>query len=216
MLLRIVLEIPPVPKQTARTSFLDQRGRMRERPVTFTPEETAAFQQQVWALASSHLAKAGIRRPAIPAPEPVFLAPIFYLDPQNAPKKYRELPYPTCKPDTSNLLKALEDGLTGVLWSDDSQVTLAMPMKLWAQEQTKPRIELWVADLEEMGELFPSLAESVPPPIGARLRGGCAWSRGSRSSTPTMLKHAGLGVGMLLATSALLHAVITTSATLAT
>jgi len=165
-------------------------------------------------LASSHLAKAGLRRPLVPSPEPVFLAPIFYLDRQNAPKKYRELPYPTCKPDTSNLLKALEDGLTGVLWSDDSQVTLAMPMKLWAQEGTKPRIELWVADLEEMGELFPSLAESVPPPIGERLRGGCAWRTGSRSRTPTTFALGEPVAGMTLITSALCVGAVMIAATL--
>ena len=37
--------------------------------------------------------------------------------------------YPTTKPDTTKLLRAVEDGLTGVVWRDDSQVVYTIASK---------------------------------------------------------------------------------------
>lgn len=45
----------------------------------------------------------------------------------NAPK-YHEV-----KPDTSNLLKAVEDALTGVLWHDDSQLSIVVATKQYSE-----------------------------------------------------------------------------------
>lgn len=39
--------------------------------------------------------------------------------------------YPTVKPDTTKLLRAAEDALTGVVWRDDSQVVMQFAEKVY-------------------------------------------------------------------------------------
>lgn len=41
----------------------------------------------------------------------------------------KKRPHPTCKPDLDNLIKAAKDGLKGIAWHDDSQVTIIMAKK---------------------------------------------------------------------------------------
>lgn len=40
-------------------------------------------------------------------------------------------PYPTTKPDTVKLARAVEDALTGIVWTDDSQVVEHVLQKRW-------------------------------------------------------------------------------------
>jgi Holliday junction resolvase RusA-like endonuclease len=53
--------------------------------------------------------------------------------------------YPANKPDTSKLVRALEDALTGVLWRDDSQVVTQHVAKRWgvpgADVEVRPMAE---------------------------------------------------------------------------
>lgn len=48
---------------------------------------------------------------------------------------------PTVKPDVSNVLKAVEDALNGVLWADDVQIVKATVEKIYA---TQPHMTLGV------------------------------------------------------------------------
>lgn len=41
--------------------------------------------------------------------------------------------YPTTRPDTVKLTRAVEDALTGVLWRDDSQVVEHLLFKAWGE-----------------------------------------------------------------------------------
>ena len=41
---------------------------------------------------------------------------------------------PVSKPDIDNLLKAIQDALTGVLWADDAQVVTGIAMKYYDDE----------------------------------------------------------------------------------
>lgn len=51
--------------------------------------------------------------------------------------------YPTSKPDTSNIIKAIEDGANGILWVDDSQVVDTVASKRYGT----PRAEVEVRSL---------------------------------------------------------------------
>lgn len=46
------------------------------------------------------------------------------------------------KPDTSNLLKLLEDSLTGVAWHDDAQVNRLTAVKVWSPAEPFSRISI--------------------------------------------------------------------------
>lgn len=48
---------------------------------------------------------------------------------------------PTTKPDADNVIKAIGDGLNGVVWRDDSQVTDVITRKRYAQ---KPQVRVQI------------------------------------------------------------------------
>ena len=52
---------------------------------------------------------------------------------------------PTTKPDLSNYVKGIEDGLNGILWKDDSLIVSESCHKFYSDQ---PRIELTVWTLE--------------------------------------------------------------------
>jgi Holliday junction resolvase RusA-like endonuclease len=51
---------------------------------------------------------------------------------------------PTSKPDLDNLIKAVKDGINGVVWRDDSQVVELVAVKKYDQN---PRVEVEVVEL---------------------------------------------------------------------
>lgn len=55
-------------------------------------------------------------------------------------------------PDTSNLLKALEDALNGTLWKDDAQVAEVHAYKVVAAGDEQPHVEVAVTLLERPAE----------------------------------------------------------------
>ena len=63
----------------------------------------------------------------------------YIVVPKSWPKWKRELALsgriePTCKPDLDNIEKAIKDGLTGIVWHDDSQVVSGQKNKFYAEE----------------------------------------------------------------------------------
>lgn len=50
----------------------------------------------------------------------------------------------TKKPDASNIVKAVEDAFNGVVWNDDSQISLLTAQKLYS---TDPRVEVRVSQI---------------------------------------------------------------------
>lgn len=52
-------------------------------------------------------------------------------------------------PDTSKLIRALEDALTGVVWVDDSQVCWLEAHKLWLPRGEPGQTMVWVRPLSE-------------------------------------------------------------------
>lgn len=58
--------------------------------------------------------------------------------------------YPTIMPDLTKLIRATEDGLTGVIWKDDSQVVAQQTFKLYADPPNKPGVLIRVEQLTEI------------------------------------------------------------------
>lgn len=67
--------------------------------------------------------------------------------------KGRATPFPISKPDTTKLVRALEDALTGIIWTDDARIVDQHAKKRWGERD------------EVLVEVAPmlTLAESVTP-----------------------------------------------------
>ena len=90
--------------------------------------------------------------------EPVLLTLVFYRPRpkghygtgRNANRLKDSAPtYPSPKPDLTKLLRATEDGLTKIIWKDDSQVCAQQTFKLYADDEHKPGVLIRVEKLEE-------------------------------------------------------------------
>lgn len=91
--------------------------------------------------------------------EPLLLTLVFYRPRpkghfgtgRNASRLKDSAPaYPTTMPDLTKLIRATEDGLTGVIWKDDSQVVAQQTFKLYADEPHKPGVLIRVEQLTEI------------------------------------------------------------------
>jgi Holliday junction resolvase RusA-like endonuclease len=51
-------------------------------------------------------------------------------------------PWPTTKPDASKLVRAIEDALTGVVWTDDAQVVEQLATKRYGEPEGA-HVEVW-------------------------------------------------------------------------
>lgn len=118
----------PVGKQSVRVSMVGGFARK------YMPTKTRDYE----ALAAHEAAHAMGNRP--PTDKPVELKlQIFMAIPKAWSKKKKEAArlgdiLPTKKPDASNVLKAIEDGFTGVVWVDDCQVVDHHITKRFAEE----------------------------------------------------------------------------------
>jgi len=118
-----------------------QRVKRGEYGQAYVPTKTRRFKNEI-ALYVTRL---------VPAEHRLFFGPLrltarFILIP---PKSCRR-PYPSVRPDLDNYLKALKDGLIGVLWDDDSQVCMygEGTGKFYDMSGGGSRIEIIVEELE--------------------------------------------------------------------
>lgn len=112
----ILIPGAPFGKQSVRAGL---RGK---RVITYMPKETVEYEDKCY-----YEAKASMQgQPLIEGPVELKLQ-LFYPIPVSWSKKKQEAArlgqiVPTKKPDSSNCLKAIEDGFTGAIWVDDCQV----------------------------------------------------------------------------------------------
>lgn len=110
----------------------------------FTPAKTIAYESMI-AFAGSEAMQA---RQLIEGPVYVTVTATFDIPKSWSKKKRAEaqsgLMWHTGKPDGDNVLKALGDGLNGVVWKDDSQVAFAKILKRYG---TTPGLHVVVEPL---------------------------------------------------------------------
>lgn len=102
----LTFTIPGIPRGKERPRF----GRGGN---VYTPARTRAYEAEIWAEAL----KAGGRQDMFPLGRPLWLSvQAYFTKPKNAAGDY-----PTGKPDISNIIKAIEDGLAPAM-GDDAQI----------------------------------------------------------------------------------------------
>jgi Holliday junction resolvase RusA-like endonuclease len=119
------LMVPGQPVAKARARTVVNRGKVR----SYTPEKTARFENLV------RLAFTRKFPNHVPIEGPVHLSVVAFFEP---PKSMRfkdrtpELTPHTKRPDADNIYKAVADGLNGVAFRDDSQVSSAVCLKSYS------------------------------------------------------------------------------------
>jgi Holliday junction resolvase RusA-like endonuclease len=117
----------------------------------YTPPKTVIYENKIMTCFQEAVRENGWE----PAEKPVSLVIYaFYPVAESKAKKKKEamllhLIHPTKKPDIDNVAKAVLDGLNGVAWKDDKQVTDLMIRKRYG---TSPQIVVTVAENDLGGE----------------------------------------------------------------
>jgi len=119
----------PVPKARARTV------RKGGRTWSFTPKKVTAWEKVVKAEAEKHFEE--------PLDGPLSLELVFYL---RRPKTRRRETWVATTPDLDNLEKAVLDGFSGVVYTDDKLVVQKSSVKRYVVSGV-PRVEILVVDL---------------------------------------------------------------------
>lgn len=130
--MELIFNIEPQQQERARATGRGKFIRM------YDPPKTAKFKKQLRALA------AGMYRDA-PLEGEIYLKVAFYRKIQKSVSKKEHdrrasgARRPIVKPDLSNYLKAFEDALNGIIWTDDAMIVHEEIDKYYSDN---PRIEL--------------------------------------------------------------------------
>lgn len=129
----IRITVPGTPQGKGRARFGNGR--------TYTPAKTVAYEGLIALAAEQAMGK--LER----LEGPVFLTITATFDiPKSRAKKIgaamtNGVAWHTAKPDGDNILKAVGDGLNGIVWKDDSQVAFSKCMKMYGE---KPGLDILV------------------------------------------------------------------------
>lgn len=131
------------------------RPRLTKRGIAYTPEKSRRYKEYIRLIASAEMAG------KTPLAGPLCLSVRVYRSaPKSGGRKWQAeaktgLRRPVTKPDLDNYVKAVQDGLNGIVWHDDSQiVTYGAPFGKFYDDGGGPRVEVMV------WELTPGLAEA--------------------------------------------------------
>ena len=128
--------VPGLPQGKGRARFGNGRA--------YTPAKTVAYEGLVSFAGQQAMAGRDLMS------GPVYITiNAFFPIPASWPKKRKlaaqsSVIWHTAKPDGDNVLKAVGDGLNGVVWKDDSQVAFSKVTKQYAET---PRLEILVEPL---------------------------------------------------------------------
>jgi Holliday junction resolvase RusA-like endonuclease len=132
-MIHFTLNLKPQPKQRPRVT---KTGR------AYTPQATREFESAIKIMASEHISE--------PLKGALSLEVLFvYPRLKSEPKGRTERKYKTTRPDLSNLVKSLEDGLEGVAFSDDAQICRTVSEKIHASIHEEAHIEVTLQELDQ-------------------------------------------------------------------
>lgn len=141
--MRFEFDIAPVEQARPRAVRFGTGVRM------YDPKKVAVFKRQLGMLAKQQMLDRGLE----PYDGPLEVCMEFYRPVQaSLSRKERDMRLsgvhrPTVKPDLSNYIKALEDGLNGIIWIDDNRIVQIVAEKKYSD---RPRIVIEVNKVDEV------------------------------------------------------------------
>lgn len=132
-------EVPGVPVAKQRPRMARVKSGVR----TYTPKKSAAYENRVGLFANM----AGV--PTLRGKVKLKIAAVWPMKGRPLKRGIRPSFYKQTRPDLDNVLKAVMDGLNGVVYLDDGQVCEAVVAKFHAAQGAPPRTEVYVYDLED-------------------------------------------------------------------
>lgn len=136
MTIHFTAEVTPHGKERARQAMRGAYVR------SYTPQKTVAFERAIaWACRNAY------KGPQMPENAPLGMYVVCYMPiPKSTSKKLRELyasekVYHTKKPDSSNILKSVEDAVIGIAYKDDAQIADTRAVKFYSEH---PRVEVTI------------------------------------------------------------------------
>lgn len=141
--MRFEFDIEPVEQARPRATRFGKGIRL------YDPKKVTVFKRQLGMLAKQQMLDRGLD----PFDGPLEVCMEFYRPVQaSISKKERArrlsgVHRPTVKPDLSNYIKALEDGLNGIIWIDDNRIVQIVAEKKYSD---RPRIVIEVNKVDEV------------------------------------------------------------------
>ena len=134
----------PVPKGSAR-AFVIPGDKPRAVVVQNNKKALSHWQTQIGNEARYAI---GHSRTTVPAYDGPFMVGVTFMF--NRPKSVSSTarPVPTVKPDLDKLIRAVLDGLTGILWRDDAQVVSIIAKKRYLTTASAEYVEIRINGAE--------------------------------------------------------------------
>lgn len=127
--MKFEFDIEPVEQARPRATRMGKGIRL------YDPKKVSVFKRQLGMLAKQQMLDRGLE----PYDGPLEVRMEFYRPVQTSVSKKERarrlsgVHRPTVKPDLSNYIKALEDGLNGILWVDDNLIVSLQAEKLYSE-----------------------------------------------------------------------------------
>lgn len=140
--MRFEFDIDPVEQARPRATRMGKGIRL------YDPKKVAAFKRQLGMLAKQQMLDRGLE----PYNGPLEVRMEFYrpvqasLSKKERARRLSGAHRPTVKPDLSNYIKALEDGLNGIIWIDDNRIVQITAEKKYSD---RPRIVIEVNKVDK-------------------------------------------------------------------
>lgn len=140
--MRFEFDIEPVEQARPRAVRFGKGIRM------YAPKKVAVYKKQLGYLARQAMQERGLE----PYDGPLEVCMEFYrpvqasLSQKERARRLSGVHRPTVKPDLSNYIKALEDGLNGIIWIDDNRIVQIVAEKKYSD---RPRIVIEVNEIDK-------------------------------------------------------------------